>query len=121
MRPLEVKTQFVRNPRAPDATEEMQSFACRGFRVEVYRTKVDGMPRELPMSVVIEAANPHLSSEWSVGVTAASVRARLGAPLSSVGETLSYSLSAERAGRDTLTFEVEGGIVRAVTWNWDVD
>lgn len=56
-----------------------------------------------------------------MGATGASVRARLGAPLSTIGETLSYSLSAERAGRDTLTFEVEGGIVRAITWNWDVD
>jgi hypothetical protein len=120
-RPLEVKAQLVAQPLAADATDEMQSHACRGFRVAVYVSTLAASTRELPMSVVVESRHPLLANEWSVGATPQNVRARLGAPYSAAGESFSYSLRAERPGRDTLTFEVEGGIVRAVTWSWDID
>jgi hypothetical protein len=99
----------------------MQSHMCRGFRVAVYRSALADSTREFPMSVVVESAHPRLAAEWSVGATAASVQTRLGAPYRSAGESLSYSLRAQQPGRDVLTFEVEAGIVRAVTWSWEID
>jgi hypothetical protein len=120
-RPAEVRTQFVLQPLAPDAIDEMQSHACRGYRVAVYvSTQADAM-REFPMSVVVESAHPLLAGEWAVGATAAALRARLGTPYTAHGESFGYSLHAGRPGKDMLTFEVERGVVRAVTWNWDID
>jgi hypothetical protein len=120
-RPSEVKTQFVVQPLTPNATDEMQSHMCRGFRVAVYRSALGDSAREFPMSVVVEAAHPLLPSEWSIGATAAGVRARLGVPYRAAGESFSYSLRSQQPGSDVLTFETEAGIVRAVVWSWEID
>ena len=120
-RPLELKVSLVRNPQVPDVSDEMQSIACRGWRVAIYRSLAPAPPRELPMSVVIEAAHPRVAPAWSVGATPAQVRAALGPPLTSRGESFSYRLGPDPRGQDRLDFEVRDGIVRAVTWTWDVD
>ena len=49
--------------------------------------------------------------------TADGVSKALGPPTVVLGDNLVYALAA----RDTLTFEVQAGRVRAVTWTWDVD
>lgn len=120
-RPVEVKQSFVRNPTVADVADEMQSTTCRGWRVAVYRSLSTTPPRELPMSVVVEAAHPRLAPAWSVGTTPAQVQAVLGVPFARRGESFGYSLDSARPGRDTLDFEVREGLVRAVTWTWDVD
>jgi len=120
-RPLEVKVSFVRNPHARDVADEMKSTTCRGFRVATYRSLSPDPPRELPMSVVVEAAHRRVDSAWSVGTPSAIVRAALGVPFSTQGESFSYSLSPSRPGQDTLAFEVQAGVVRAVTWSWEID
>lgn len=120
-RPVEVKTSFVRNPHDREVADEMQSFDCRAFRVAVYRSLSSSPPRERPMSVVLEHAHPLAGGPWAVGASAASVRAALGPPLRVFGENLVYPLGRDRAGQDTITFETTAGIVRAVSWNWEVD
>lgn len=120
-RPVEVKTSFVRNPHDREVADEMRSFDCRAFRVAVYRSLSSSPPRELPMSVVLEHAHPLANGPWSVGASASSVRAALGPPLRVFGESLVYALGPERPRRDTITFEADAGIVRAVSWNWEVD
>lgn len=120
-RPVEVKTSFVRNPHDREVADEMQSFDCRAFRVAVYRSLSQSPPRELPMSVILEHAHPLANGPWSVGASAAGVRAALGPPLRVFGESLVYSLNHEHPGQDTITFEAAAGIVRAVSWTWDVD
>lgn len=118
-RPLEVKVSEIRHPRA--GVDEMQSIACRGFRVAIYRSFASDPPREMPMAVVVESGHDRLDNAWSVGASGASVRSRFGAPFATRGESFSYSLDPQRPGRDTLEFEVHGGIVRVVTWTWEVD
>lgn len=120
-RPQEMKVSLVRHPHAQAVADEMQSTRCRGFRVAVYRSHSSDPPRELPMSVVVESDHPRVDAAWSVGASSAEVRSALGAPFVTRGESFSYSLSPLRPGRDTLEFEVQAGIVRAVTWNWQVD
>jgi hypothetical protein len=120
-RPLELKVSFVRNPQVADISDEMQSIACRGWRIAIYRSLAPAPPRELPMSVVVEAAHPRVAAAWSVGATPAQVHAALGPPLTSRGESFSYRLGSDPRGQDRLDFEVRDGIVRAVTWTWDVD
>jgi len=120
-RPVEVKTSFVRNPSQREVADEMQSIDCRSFRVAIYRSLSATPPRESPMSVVLEGAHPLAVDPWAVGASAQAVRAGLGAPAREFGESLVYSLDPRRDGRDTLTFEVRGGVVRALNWSWDVD
>lgn len=117
-RPVEVKTSFVRTPGDSTLSDEMQSFDCRAFKVAVYRSHRVSPPRESPMSVVLLGAVPR-AGRWAVGASASDILATLGAPARRFGENLVYALGNE--GRDTLTFEVEGGVVRAVSWYWDVD
>ena len=120
-RPVEVKTTFIRNPSQRDVADEMQSFDCRSFRVAIYRSLSASPPRELPMSVVLEGAHPLAAGPWAVGASAAAIRAEFGPPAREFGESMAYSLDPRRPGRDTLTFEVGAGIVRAVSWSWDVE
>jgi hypothetical protein len=95
--------------------------ACRGFKVAVYRSVLADSAREFPLSVVVQSAHPLIGADWSVGASAAAVRSRLGPPHSTAGESFGYLLRPPPDGRDTLTFEVEAGIVRAVAWTWEVD
>jgi hypothetical protein len=120
-RPLEVKTSFIRNPRAADVADEMRSHVCRGFRIAVYVSHGSGPARELPMSVVLEEAHPQLPAALSIGAPAESVRGALGAPTATVGQSLSYALNTGARSRDTVTFEIDGARVQAVAWLWDVD
>lgn len=116
-RPTEVKTVQIRaeTPGAPD--DEMESTSCQGLRMAVYRVNATRPAHERPMSLVLEAAHPKLPAALGVGATADGVRASLGAPAAVLGDNLVYALAA----RDTVTFEVQAGRVRAVTWTWDVD
>lgn len=120
-RPLEVKVSFVRNPQAADVADEMQSFACRGFRVAIYRSLSPLPARELPMELVLEGAHPRVDAAWSVGASPAQVQAALGAPQTTRGASFGYELDRARPGRDRLEFEVRDGIVRAISWSWEVD
>ena len=120
-RPIESKTQFVAYPLAEQAKDEMHSHACPGFRVAVYRSTLAGATREFPVSVVVEDAHPLLGAEWGVGAPVAELRRRLGTPQAVSAEGFGYALRPDRAGRDTLRFEVAGGVVRAITWTWDVE
>jgi hypothetical protein len=120
-RPLEVKVSFVRNPTAADVADEMQSVACRGFRIAIYRSLSPLPARELPMELVLEGAHPRVDTTWSVGATPAQVQAALGPPQTTRGVNFSYAFDPVRPQRDRLDFEVRDGIVRAITWSWDVD
>ena len=119
-RPIEVKTNFVRSPGNAAAADEMQSFDCRTFEVAVYRSLATSPARELPMSVLLIGAHPR-AGPWAVGARAADIRAVLGPPARVFGENLVYSLSPTRDVRDTLTFEVNAGVVQALNWNWETD
>jgi hypothetical protein len=120
-RPLEVKVSFVRNPTSVDVADEMQSIACRGLRIAIYRSLAPGPPRELPMEVVLEDKHPRSAAAWSVGATPAQVQAVLGPPRTTRGESFGYALDPTRPDRDRLDFEVRDGVVRALTRSWDVD
>jgi hypothetical protein len=120
-RPVEVKTSFVRNPNNRDIADEMRSFDCRTFRVAIYRSLSASPARELPMAVTLEGEHPLAKGAWTVGASAASVRSVLGAPARVFGESMAYSLDAQRPGRDTLTFEVAAGVVHAVSWSWELE
>lgn len=120
-RPLEVKVSYVRNPTASDVADEMQSIACRGLRIAIYRSLAPAPVRELPMEVVLEDKHPRIAAAWSVGATPAQVQAVLGPPRTTRGESFGYALDPTRPDRDRLDFEVRDGAVRAITWSWDVD
>lgn len=120
-RPQEVKTRFLPSAQVADASDEMQSHACGGFRVAIYRFAGPGAPREVPMSVVVDSSHALLPAEWSTGARAAVIRSRLGEPQAATTQSLTYWLNPRQPGRDRLTFEVEDGIVRAVSWSWVVD
>lgn len=118
-RPLEVKTVFVRNPHRADRSDEMQSIACQGVRIAVYRSMSTDSARELPMSLVLEARDARLPESLSIGAREQDVVARLGPPATRPGGQLGYAFDA--GGRNTLSFELRDGLVHAVTWTWDVD
>lgn len=118
-RPLEVKTVFVRNPQREDLADEMQSIACHGLRIALYRSTSTVPARDLPMSLVLEATDPRMPQSLSIGARAQEVVARLGPPATQPGGQLAYAFDA--AGRNTLSFELRDGLVRAVAWTWDVD
>lgn len=120
-RPAEIKTSFIRHPTRRDVADEMQSIDCRSFRIAVYRSMAQSPPRESPMSVVLQGGHPLASGPWAVGGSAREIRSVLGSPMRVFGESLVYSLSPQRPGQDTLTFEVDKGIVVAVSWSWDVE
>ena len=115
-RPREMKSSFVRSARG-DSSDEMRSIDCRGVRIATYLARGPDGARETPMELVIESPHPHLDARLGVGAEAAAVRAALGPPNTTRGENFSYVLR----GRDTLGFEVRGGVVRTVTWSWDVE
>jgi hypothetical protein len=112
-----VKSTHIRNPQRPDTADEMRSIDCRSHRIALYVSHAVEPPRELPMELVIDQFHPRLDARIAVGATAASVRAGLGAPSSTRGGSFGYAIGK----RDTLTFEVWSGRIRAVTWSWDVD
>ena len=116
-RPIEVKTVLIRAEKPGSPDDEMESTACPGLRIAVYRSNETKPPRVRPMSLVLEQAHPELAAAVTVGAAADGVRATLGAPTVMLGDNLVYALAA----RDTITFEIQAGRVRAVTWTWDVD
>ena len=116
-RPIEVKTVLIRAEKAGSPDDEMESTACPGLRMAIYRANATKPPRERPMSLVLEEANPQLAAVVGVGAAVDGVRAALGPPTVMLGDNLVYALAA----RDTITFEVQAGRVRAVTWTWDVE
>ncbi len=121
VRPLEVKVSYVRSPHSDSVADEMQSITCHGLRIAIYRALAPPPARDLPMEVVLEGAHPQVAAAWSVGATPAQVQAALGQPQSTRGADFAYALDPARPQRDRLAFEVRDGIVRAVTWSWDVD
>jgi hypothetical protein len=120
-RPVEVKTVFVANPRDRGVADEMQSFDCKAFRVAIYRSLFPTPAHELPMSVVLVEAHPLAEGPWSLGASADSISAMLGPPARRFGDSLVYSTNPAQPGRNTITFEVSAGVVRALSWNWEVD
>ena len=120
-KPSKVTTKKVPNRYEPEVFDEIQSVSCVGFHVEVYRAGASGVPRELPMSVVVDRTQPGIPAVLSIGVPTASVRAELGPPARMHEGSLVYFLSAERPGQDTIAFRIAGGKVRELLWGWDVD
>ncbi|MFN0186399.1 MAG: hypothetical protein ACKVQR_21510 [Aquabacterium sp.] len=117
-RPLEVRSRYLPDPARPQVRDEMVSTDCRGWRVAVYRPgAVAGSDR--PLSVVVEDHHPLLLPPLEVGATEAAVRATLGEPAQRFGANLSYRLPGREA--DRVTFEIEAGIVRVISFNWSVD
>lgn len=116
-RPLEQKSSFLPTPGRPDAADEMRSVDCRSWRVATYVSRSGGTPREQPMELVFVAADAQLDARLGVGADEAAVLAALGPPAARPAGNLRYDLTP----RDTLSFELWQGRVRAVSWSWHVD
>jgi len=101
--------------------EEMQSIDCRTFRVARVVVREGGAAREAPMALVVLGEVDGLPPGLAVGADAAAVERRLGAPARRAGSSLGYLLDPARPGGDSITFEVEAGRVRAISWSWQVD
>ncbi len=113
-RPREAKTSQVGS-----SGDEMQAIDCRSFRLAIYKPRGGAAA---PMELVVLAADgpalPALPPCCGVGADAAAVQAQLGPPARQHGGSFSYRLGAAGPGGDSITFETEGGLVRAVVWSW---
>jgi hypothetical protein len=120
--PEKIAKVSVKNRYIPSVTDEIQTYTCRGFVVEVYHARVMNVTRELPRRVVVSRQLSFLPRVLSVGAHAVDVLAALGDPFRRDGENLVYSLSDEDfPGVDTLTFNVSASRVRLIEWNWSVE
>ncbi len=73
------------------------------------------------MSVVLVQPHPLVTGALSIGAPATQIIANVGQPNRTYGENLVYALDAKRPAKDTITFEITSGYVRAVSWNWEVE
>lgn len=120
-KPSKFSVRKLPNRYDPEVIDEIHAVSCAGFHVEVYRAGAVGMPRELPVSALVDRPLPSIPAAISIGASIASVRAALGPPsLVSDGSPV-YFLGAERPGQDTVMFRIVGGKVRELLWSWEVD
>lgn len=114
-RPVEVLTRFLNDPLRPAERDEMSTFDCRELRVTLL--KAAGSTQEQPVSVVVQGHHPLLLAPLEVGAATLAVLAALGEPERRFGPHLSYRLHPQRE-RDRVTFEIESGVVRAISFAW---
>lgn len=110
-RPVEDKTSTVAGG------EQMRALDCGAFRIASVVTPQG----ERPMALVVLADGPALPAGLSIGMDAGPLRTRFGAPAHEGANSLSYRLDPSRPGGDSITFELDAGRLRAVSFNWRVD
>jgi len=115
-----VKRRGIENTHDSKVVDTVETYACPGFEVEIYRATAFDPPAELPLSVVVRRAHPRVPPGIGVGASSAALVDALGPPLHAEDGKLVYSLEDE-AGADTVTFELTGGRVRSIRWSFDVD
>ena len=117
--PQKFHTKPTQNQHDPSVSDEIQTYSCHGFDITLYKANAVTPFRELPLSLEMYSSHPKLGKRLSVGASALSVRAELGAPQKMDGENLVYDLSETMD--DTVTFKVSHDRVKSIVWSWDVD
>ena len=115
-RPLEQKISQV-----GQTGDEMRAVDCGGYRIASYVTRSAAGERDTPMALVVQGPGPELPAGIALGMAAPEVVQRLGPPSSRKPSSLSYRLDPARPGGDMISFELEDGRVRAVSWSWRVE
>lgn len=120
--PEKVVKAPIRSRYIQGVIDEIQTYTCRGFVVEVYLSRAMNVSHELPRRVVVTRPLSFLPKALSVGSRADDVLEALGEAFRLEGQNLVYSLSDEDfPGVDTLTFNVSASRVRSIEWNWKVE
>ncbi len=107
--------------RVGNTADEMQAIDCRSHRVALYTDQIGGSRRQRPMALVVEGVEPGLPAGLAVGADPAEVQAQLRPPTHRLQSSLRYLLDPSRPAGDSISFEIDGGRVQAIAWNWRVD
>ena len=118
-KPLSFKRERVVSPGG--GLDAVYNTECPGFTFATFAPRVGPASKARPMELKVSAAHPRVPADLGVGATAESVRSKLGLPYETRGEQLVYSLASDRPEEDSLTFEVQGGVVKSLVWSWETD
>lgn len=118
-KPLSFKRERVVSPGG--GLDAVYNTECPGFTFATFAPRVGPASKARPMELKVSAAHPRVPADLGVGATADSVRSKLGLPYETRGEQLVYSLASDRPEEDSLTFEVQGGVVKSLVWSWETD
>jgi hypothetical protein len=115
-KPLSFKRERVVSPRG--GLDAVYNTECPGFSFATFAPRVGPASRAKPMELTVSATHARVPADIGVGATADSVRSKLGLPFETRGERLIYSLVPQRPEEDSLTFDIQGGVVKALVWSW---
>ncbi|MEX8505028.1 hypothetical protein [Leptothrix ochracea] len=119
--PLSTGVKRLLNQHVPSVQDVIVTLRCHGLVSETYHAYSYKPVAVLPLTLPISAPHQSLPKELQVGASFAGVMRMLGQPMFRQGSVITYSLSFESPGEDTISFADKSGRIAAITWAWAVD
>jgi hypothetical protein len=118
LKPIGIKSEHIKNRHDSAIIDEIRQISCKGYEIKIYLANVTKPPRELPLTLDVTQMLKDIEVSQYIGRNSALVIKAYGQPSEIDGESMVYPLNESG---NIIKFKVKKGLVKGITWYWDVD